>query len=296
MPNSGESVCIGGRTYRFCSRIAGEPKLLESFHELTQRTFQIHIDSVGGDYEPHVLAQGDTVCANVSVNKIPFLDRGRRRFYIQLGTVMTREGWRGRGLSRWLMQAVLAEWEGRCDALYLFANDSVLDFYPRFGFAAQAEHEFVYERPGKTAFEGVKLSMARPGDAALAMEKYRQGSLYSDFAMTENLDLYRYYANGLLRDSAYHLERHGVVVFADFEPGLVRCYDILGRSGSPIEAILRSLRRGADDRVILGFTPRDTALFVCRRHEEPDTTLMVHRSGENRLAAARGMFPFLSRA
>ena len=53
---------------------------------------------------------------------------------------MTRPGHRGRGLARRLMEEVLRDWSGRCDGMFLFANGTVLDFYPRFGFrrAAQA--------------------------------------------------------------------------------------------------------------------------------------------------------------
>lgn len=57
----------------------------------------------------------------------------------QLGTVMTREEYRGRGLSRLLMERVLRDFEGK-DALFLFANRAVSGFYPRFGFAPAAEY------------------------------------------------------------------------------------------------------------------------------------------------------------
>lgn len=57
----------------------------------------------------------------------------------QLGTVMIREEYRGRGLSRLLMERVLRDFEGK-DALFLFANRAVSGFYPRFGFAPAAEY------------------------------------------------------------------------------------------------------------------------------------------------------------
>lgn len=58
-------------------------------------------------YIPHVLTVDGQAAANVSVNLIDTLQNGRHRRYIQLGTVMTALAFRGRGLGRLLMEAVL---------------------------------------------------------------------------------------------------------------------------------------------------------------------------------------------
>ncbi len=57
----------------------------------------------------YVLAEGDTVLANASVNVMDFLWCGQSRRYIQIGTVMTEETHRDRGLSRRLITAILAD-------------------------------------------------------------------------------------------------------------------------------------------------------------------------------------------
>lgn len=55
---------------------------------------------------------------------------------------MTDNEFQNKGLSRVLMEKILDEWNGKCDLIYLFANDSVLDFYPKFGF--KKCNEYVY--------------------------------------------------------------------------------------------------------------------------------------------------------
>ena len=55
---------------------------------------------------------------------------------IQLGTVMTDEAYRNRGLIRLIMEDIEKEYADKADGMYLFANDSVLSFYPKFGFVA----------------------------------------------------------------------------------------------------------------------------------------------------------------
>ena len=92
-------------------------------------------------YLPYAICEGGRVVSNVSVNIMEFSWNGAPRRYIQLGTVMTAPEYRGKGLSRRLMEAVLEDWKNRCDALYLFANNTVLDFYPKFGFERAEEYK-----------------------------------------------------------------------------------------------------------------------------------------------------------
>ena len=39
------------------------------------------------------------------------------------------------------METVLSDWRDCSDGIYLFANDSVLDFYPKFGFCPMGEYQ-----------------------------------------------------------------------------------------------------------------------------------------------------------
>ena len=72
-----------------------------------------------------LLFQGEVV-SHVTVSPIRFFVFGQEKQYTQLGTVTTAKEFRGRGLSRFLMEYVLADWAGQSDLIYLFANDSVL--------------------------------------------------------------------------------------------------------------------------------------------------------------------------
>lgn len=59
---------------------------------------------------------------------------GTDRVGYQLGAVATWEPYRGRGLARQLMEQVINDLDEVDQPIILFANNSVLDFYPRFGF------------------------------------------------------------------------------------------------------------------------------------------------------------------
>ena len=98
------------------------------------------------------------VVSNVSVNRIRFDLGGKKKDYIQIGTVMTDEKYRGKGLNGQIMERVLKEYEGKADGIYLFANDSVLNYYPKFGSGLLRNMNITWFLPIRQAVTG-----KRPG-------------------------------------------------------------------------------------------------------------------------------------
>lgn len=118
-------------------------------------------------YRPFSLYDGERICANVSVCEMTAVVNGEFIPAIQLGAVGTCEDCRGRGLSRRLMHHVLDYYRTKPLA-FLFANDAVLDFYPKFGFRPQPEVVFRTTRELPPARSSVrKLSAASDDDQAL---------------------------------------------------------------------------------------------------------------------------------
>ena len=119
-------------------------------------------------YIPYTLMDGDTAAANISVNTMKTIWNGQIKNYIQLGTVMTAPSCRKQGLSRFLLEEIKKDWEGRCDGMYLFANNTVLDFYPRFGFSRQEQYQCSLPvLPQKGVIR--KLSMDKPEDRRISV-------------------------------------------------------------------------------------------------------------------------------
>lgn len=141
-----EWVKIGKDYYVFAKGYKDDNKLRESFNELTQNTYGFDFEEWyksgywNDKYIPYSIIDKDRVVANVSVNTVYFNILGQEKLCIQIGTVMTDTEYRGRGLSRFLLERVIKEWKDKCEMIYLFANDSVLDFYPKFGFEKEQEY------------------------------------------------------------------------------------------------------------------------------------------------------------
>nr|WP_307897013.1 GNAT family N-acetyltransferase [Clostridium botulinum] len=150
-----EFLLINDKKYSCACNYRDDSILRNSFNTLTEKTYgfnfkQWYEDGYWGDkYIPYSLLDGDNVVSNVSVNIIDFLILGEEKRYVQIGTVMTDEEYRGQGLCRTLMERVIKEWEDKCDLIYLFANDSVLDFYPKFGFDKCDEYQYAINKNKK---------------------------------------------------------------------------------------------------------------------------------------------------
>lgn len=282
-------------------QLKDRPALRRSFDALAQSTFGISFEAWhaagwwGGRYIPYALADGDAVVANVSVNRMDFLWQGRRRRYIQLGTVMTARDRRGQGLARRLLTEVLRDWQGRCDGIYLFANQTVLGFYPRFGFERAAEYQ--YSLPLAPGPGGARLlDTDIPQGRAELLRCYQLGNPFARLGWAENPGLLMFYCGGPLRGCVYALPALGAVAVADTSGPELLCYDVFGGQGHTLAQVLAALAQPHTQSAVLGFTPRDSEGGVPGPAGGDDDALFILTGGENLFSAHRAMFPLLTHA
>lgn len=122
--------------------------LRKSFNQLAIKTFGLDFEDWyqngywGETYIPYSILYGNEIIANVSVNIMDFMLHKEVKQYVQLGTVMTDERYRGQGLAKRLIKEIEKDYNDKVDGYYLFANDSVLDFYPKFGYEKNIEYQY----------------------------------------------------------------------------------------------------------------------------------------------------------
>ena len=91
--------------------------LRHELNALTEATFCFNFESwvtngyFEGDYIPYSIEENGKILSNVSVNRMHFIQNGEKRYYLQLGTVMTASDHRNQGLARKLMEHVLEEYD-----------------------------------------------------------------------------------------------------------------------------------------------------------------------------------------
>ena len=281
--------------------VRDDPQLRESFFTLARETFgldfsQWYCSGFWTDrYQPYALVCDGRVVANVSVNRIPVRWDGRQRRCIQLGTVMTHPGFRGQGLASRLMREVLTDWRDNCDVMYLYANDSVLEFYPKFGFAPEKEYQYALNLT-PAARDFCRLDPHTPQGQACLLRCYEASNPYSRLAMEDNSGLLMFYCAGPLASCVWYSPSRDVAVVGAQEGAQFFCYDIFGASQAPMETILREAAGPGTRRVVLGFVPVNADRCDCIELREEDTTLFLLRGKDALLAGQKLRFPALSHA
>jgi GNAT superfamily N-acetyltransferase len=292
---------INGKEYTYNSDILGNDQIRISFMELTQKTFGLDFETWyqngywGKSYIPHVLLDNNHVVANVSVNIINTVWQNQRKSYIQLGTVMTDSKYRNKGLARFLLNKILEEWKDKCDAVYLFANDSVLDFYPKFGFVRASEYQSempIYKNQGVVK----KLDMSSPQDRELLLGKYAQSNPFSALPMIDNVGLLMFYCSQFMSNNVYYVEECDAIVIAEYEDDNLLCYDIFCTNDKALGDILSIMSTENTKNVRFGFALKKTYNYKISQLNGENTTLFVLSSKENVFADNQLMFPLLSHA
>jgi GNAT superfamily N-acetyltransferase len=97
-------------------------------------------------YEVFAVVKERQLASIIGVMDMHFLFDGVEYDGAQLGAVGTVPDFRGKGLCRQLMNWALAAHRAPDRPVILFANGTVLDFYPRFGFRPVAEKRFLLAR------------------------------------------------------------------------------------------------------------------------------------------------------
>lgn len=296
-----EKVIINGKGYVFIKDFKDNKLFRKSYNELTRKTYGFDFENWyqsgywGSSYIPYSLLDGEEIVANVSVSIIKYKVLGEIKTFIQIGTVMTDSAYRNQGLDRYIMEKVIQEWKNKCDMIYLFANDSVLDFYPKFGFIAVREYQYSKEiKNDNEAIAAEKLDMSLAGSRKLVEERASHSISIQKLAMIKNVGLIMFYCTSFMRNNVYYLRGQDAIVIAEFEGDTLYLQDIFSVSKFDLDNVIKSLTNKEVKKVVLGFTPNDVDGYHAKLLQEKDTTLFVMKDKAALFQDNKLMFPVLS--
>lgn len=276
-----------------------ENKILRaSLNRLAQATFGIDFEQWyqagfwGEQYIPYSLVENGEVIANVSVNVMDFTLNGEEKHYIQLGTVMTAEPYRGKGLCRRLMEQVLEEYR-KADGIYLFANDGVLDFYPKFGFAPAKEYQYLKTVSNPEECQFIPVDM-EDEDNWIAVGSAIRTSAVNSALWMHNIGLDLFYLTDFMRDSVWKLPGEDIYAVAEIDGDRLVLHEVFAPFEVDLDAVIEAFGGGIRE-VVLGFTPTDTSGFRYEEAKEEDTTLFLLGDWEV-FSRGKMIFPTLSHA
>ena len=278
--------------------------LRQELNALIRRTFGFDFESwvqggfCGEDYLPYSFRENGRIVANVSVNRMIFDQNGVEKRYFQLGTVMTDEACRRRGLARRLMTLVLEQYERAGDGVYLFGNLGALDFYRKLGFRELLQYEYTL-KSGAVKPEGKPFHPAWE-DASAFRGRYehavRNGAVFASLEQKNRCGLQVFYTAGL--DNVWYSDDLDCFAVLEEEKNVLILAGVAAEGKIPLERILSRLKIGS--RIVrLGFSPlaEDAALFEAAPFDGGDDYRLFYRGEElESIQRERLYFPLLSHA
>lgn len=287
--------------YTVIKNYRNDDALRGSFNELAKKTFGIDFEDWYQNgywtdkYNPYSIVLDGKVVANVSVNRTDFEWNGEVKHYIQLGTVMTYEEYRNRGLIRRIMEEIDADYMDKTDGIYLFANNDVLDFYPKFGFTTIKQYEYVKEVHCTSGANAKKADMSCKEQWDKLEELIKKEYHQSAFEMLQNSELNMFYVSKYLQDNVYYCEDCDAYVVAETEDNELIINMVISEKEVDLNCIAGGFGREIQS-VVLGFTPKDTTGFTVREMDQDDRTMHVKGNGWQGFEADRLMVPLLAYA
>ena len=252
--------------------------LRASFNRLAEKTFGLNFENWyrngfwKDNYIPYSVVIDGEVVSNVSVNACNMNYKGKLVKLIQLGTIMTDDDYRGKGYARALMEEVMKDYDGKVDGIYLFANDSVLEFYPKFGFREAKEYQFTKDVTisGECTAQNVPLRDKIDFDRTVEIldTKKQNAKIY----MVDNPGLYMFYLSQFMTENLFYIEECNSYAIAEVEDDTLILHTIIGNGA--VDEVIRAFGSQVK-KVVLCFTPKDTSGLEKSELHEEDTTFFV---------------------
>ena len=252
--------------------------LRASFNRLAEKTFGLNFENWyqngfwKDNYIPYSVVIDGEVVSNVSVNACNMNYKGKIVKLIQLGTIMTDNDHRGKGYARVLMEEVIKDYDGKVDGIYLFANDSVLEFYPKFGFKEAKEYQYTKEVTISDECKAQNIPLKGKDDFDRAIKILDTNEQNAQLYMVGNSGLYMFYLSQFMTENLFYIEECGSYAIAEMEDDTLILHTIIGNGA--VDEVIRAFGSQVK-KVILCFTPKDTGGFEKTELHEEDTTFFV---------------------
>lgn len=223
-----------------------------------------------------MLAEGEEIVASVARTRMALRIGEAETEGFQLGAVATDPERRGRGLSRRLLERALDPIEVGTRPVFLFANESVTEFYPRFGFRRLPQQRFeagaslrpaeARLRPFRLEAEAERVRLARLSARAGATGRFAARDYYSV--------LLWHLVNAPLQ--AFWIETPEAFLALGEQAGVPKVLACLAERPFPLPEMLPGAIAAPAERLAFGFDPAGWwPAAAVEAAEDPESRLFV---------------------
>lgn len=215
------------------------------------------------NYESYSIQEDGKIVSNICVFKTQIIFHGKQSMALSFGAVATREGYKGRGYSRVLMEHILDKYKGL--PMYLAANDSVTEFYPKFGFQRVYEKLPVVEIQVNHELQPIKLQYDNPIVSSYVYERVNYSPIL-DCRNTQTINLFHIHW-GYLKESIYHIPELDTMVIAEQNDSVLKLIGVFSKREITFQELVSHLPFHGVSRIEFGFMPSADTGYQMQEYE-----------------------------
>lgn len=273
---------------------------------LTQKIFGFNFENwvtggyFEGDYIPYSFEENGKIIANVSANKMGFMQNGVRKYYIQIGTVMTDKPYRKQGIAKRLMEYVLKEYESKCDGFYLFGDLDALNFYRKIGFEESLQYQYVLKNDWiKKLKRGTFFKKVDGQDKQIKikyMDAVRNSAVNAALEQINKYGLQMFYTAGL--NNVYYADDIDCFVVMEKWDDILMLQSVISKKHISMKDVIAHINVEYE-QLKLGFSPcdEDISIFEVSAYDGGEDYRLFYRGKElESIEKEMLFFPQLSHA
>ena len=279
-----KDIFINKKSYTLHIAYQNDETKRKAFHAMTfefwEFTFESYYQSGYWDDQCILfsLFEGETIIAHTTLSIFPTQTPTGLLQLGQLGTVMTAATHTKQGFARFLMDYIFDAYRDQLDGYFLFANDTVLDFYPKFGFVSTREFQATkafHKQP--SSYTVNPLDLKNPADLSVFQHYIKAGKTACRFD-TYNYGLAHFYCYANpdfgFAESIYLLPELETLLIAQQEETDLIILQAYYLGQNQLDHAFNAIATANTTRLVLGYTPEDNG-YDFHPYQEEDLTLFI---------------------
>ena len=184
--------------------------------------------------------------------------------------------------------------------IYLYANEEVFNFYPKFGFKRFPESQFYMDikdiKSGESPSSKIrKLNISDSVDLKIIKRLTKNRKPVSKILGIENdQHLLLFHCLIVFRNDLYYMENEDIIVIFKQDEEKLLLYDIISRKEIGLRSIIDRIRNNRTRNILFHFIPDAEGLEISCKPLEPDNGLFIMSDSE--IFNGNFLFPVTSQA
>ncbi|MBN1300421.1 MAG: GNAT family N-acetyltransferase [Melioribacteraceae bacterium] len=231
-----------------------------------------------GSYQPFSIIKSGKIVSSASAAFMDIIINHKKKYKaIQLGAVGTLPEYRNQGLSRHIIDLIIKKYRDEVDFFFLYANKTVPEFYPKFGFKKAEEYSFSIESAIPTAEYSPRiLNLSDVCDFKLIKDMVENRRVLTKIFGAENYGfITMWHILNLYHDKLFYLEDENAVIIKLEKENTIHIIDVIYKESFAFDSALPKIICSEAIKSVKYYFPPDQINYSYENVVKEDTYLFI---------------------